>query len=102
VNICEDFIVEHEGEALLDGGLGGLPVVERAGALVHVSHEAGVPAPVCTQESNLILGLLTYVLQQHIGPKLKHTLDGVLDPKLQITDPEPQIETQEFRIRILK
>ncbi len=46
MDICEDLIVEHEGEALLDGGLGGLPVVERARALVHIPHVARrVPPP---------------------------------------------------------
>ncbi len=30
VDICEDLIVEHEGEALLDGGLGGQPVIQQA------------------------------------------------------------------------
>ncbi len=30
MDIFEDLIVEHEGEALLDGGLGGQPVIEQA------------------------------------------------------------------------
>ncbi len=29
MDICEDLIVEHEGEALLDGGLVGQPVIEQ-------------------------------------------------------------------------
>jgi hypothetical protein len=30
VDICEDLIVEHEGDALLDGGLVGKPVIQQA------------------------------------------------------------------------
>ena len=43
MDVCEYLIVEHEGEALLDSGLGGLPVVECARALVHIPHKARVP-----------------------------------------------------------
>ena len=43
MDVCEYLIVEHEGEALLDSGLGGLPVVESARALVHIPHKARVP-----------------------------------------------------------
>ncbi len=45
VNICEDLIVEHEGEPLLDGGLSGLPVIEGSRALVYVPHVTCVPPP---------------------------------------------------------
>ncbi len=30
LDICQDLIVEHEGEALLDGGLGGQAVIQQA------------------------------------------------------------------------
>ncbi len=30
VDICEDLIVEHEGEALFDSGLVGQPVIQQA------------------------------------------------------------------------
>ena len=45
MDICEDLIVEHEGEPLLDRGLGGLPVVEGPRALVHIPHVARVSSP---------------------------------------------------------
>lgn len=45
VHIRQDLVVEHEGEPLLDSGLGGLPVVEGGAALVYIVPHKATVAP---------------------------------------------------------
>ena len=42
MNICENFIVEHERKPFLNCSLGRLPIIQRAWALVDVAIIAGV------------------------------------------------------------
>ncbi len=98
MDICEDLIVEHEGESLLDSGLGGLPVVERAWALVHVPHVARRVSPPDIQTESAyigaVLGMILGLQDPHLDPLVtsRNSICQWIRIQIHIRSPDPDLD----------